>query len=351
MEKLERISFLDATKEDEATISNKRKTFGLYPYLIILLLLITVSVGILFTNEEISKIVIEKNNLVNRIDSIQNTNRIITKKIDDMNTKKKNLNHQINSKNEIIKKLKGKVDDVKKKKNHYEEMLNEFETQLIKYKKQINDLKESIISLKKEAILITKKHAEYLVESKDSDEATRILETEKDFKFIFLLTGANTLALCYSSEVNGFDIHLFHKKCDDISPSLIIYETQHRERIGGYAELLWTGEEGEFDSNAILFNLESKKVFSIEDFEKKSKILIPNQNLFPSFGAFQDKYDLFIYQNNKDFDKDYDDKEYMFTTQIRGHSDFPVCFKGDEKDTLSQFKDFGILAVEVFQIK
>ena len=350
MEKLERISFLDATKEDEATISNKRKAFGLYPYLIILLLIITVSIGVLFTNQEISKIVIEKNNLVHRIDTIQNTNRIITKEIDDMNTKKNNLNQQINSKNEIIKKLKKHLDDVKKQINQYDEIIDEFGTQLINHKKQIKDLKESIISLKEEANRITQRHANYLIESKDIDESTQILETEKDFKFIFQLTGANTIALCYSSEVNGFDINLFHKKCDDVSPSLIIYETQHRERIGGYTELLWTGEEGEFDSNAILFNLESQKAFPIEDFEKKRKILIPNQNLFPSFGAFHDKYDLFIYQNNKDFEHD-DDNEDMFTTQIRGHSDFPVCFEGDKNDTLSQLKDFGILAVEIFQIK
>ena len=136
MEKLERISFLDATKEDEATISNKRKAFGLYPYLIILLLIITVSIGVLFTNQEISKIVIEKNNLDNRIDSIQNTNRIITKEIDDMNTKKNNLNQQINSKNEIIKKLKKNLDDIKKQINQYDEIIDEFGTQLINHKKQ-----------------------------------------------------------------------------------------------------------------------------------------------------------------------------------------------------------------------
>ena len=78
MEKFERLSFIEATKADEEHMLNKRKTFGLYPYLILLLLIMTVGVGILFTNQDISKKIIEKNSLINRIDLIQNTNNVIS---------------------------------------------------------------------------------------------------------------------------------------------------------------------------------------------------------------------------------------------------------------------------------
>lgn len=347
MEKFERLSFIEATKADEEHMLNKRKTFGLYPYLILLLLIMTVGVGILFTNQDISKKIIEKNSLINRIDLIQNTNNVISKEIEDTTSRKEKLFSQLSEKKTKIDNLKLKLKDTTLSNELIGNDLSSYSDRISTHKVTLQAMKESIPNYQEEFKRLSQLHQNYITESKASDIPTHIIDTKEDFSFLLELTGANRLSLCYSSDKDGFNIDIFHKMCDSVSPSLVLYETSYRERIGAYTELQWNGEDGEYDDNAMLFNLERKTIYNTDDIDKKGKNVLPNRNLFPSFGAKNDKYDLFVYELNEDFSEDHPDKDPF----IKGHSDYPVCFEKNDKAPLTKMKDFSILYIEVYQVK
>lgn len=347
MEKFERLSFIEATKADEEHMLNKRKTFGLYPYLILLLLIMTVGVGILFTNQDISKKIIEKNNLINRIDLIQNTNNVITKEIEDTTARKEKLSSQLTQKKTKIDNLKLKLKDTTLSNELIENDISSYSERISTHKMTLQAMKESIPNYQDEFKRLSQLHQNYITESKASDIPTHIIDTKEDFSFLLEVTGANRLSLCYSSEKDSFSTETFHKLCDSVTPSLVLYETTYRERIGAYTELLWNGEDGEHDDNVMLFNLESKTIYNTDDIEKKGKNVIPNRNLFPSFGAKNDKYDLFVYKIHEDFNDDHPDSDPF----IKGHSDYPVCFEANDKAPLTKMKDFSIKYIEVYQVK
>ena len=73
----------------------------------------------------------------------------------------------------------------------------------------------------------------------------------------------------YQATVDGGESNVFHKKCDNIKNTLILYESKGNRRFGGFASENWAPIKNEYeqkdDKNCFLFSIDKKIIFKIED--------------------------------------------------------------------------------------
>ena len=73
------------------------------------------------------------------------------------------------------------------------------------------------------------------------------------------IKGINKL---YQATIDGGDPEIFHKKCDNIKNTLILYKSEGKRRFGGFASLCWMTKGGPIiDKNCFLFSLDKKKIY------------------------------------------------------------------------------------------
>ena len=66
----------------------------------------------------------------------------------------------------------------------------------------------------------------------------------------------------YQATKDGGDSETFHKLCDGISNTLVLYKSAGNRRFGGFASLCWNSESGPIsDKNCFLFSLDKKKIY------------------------------------------------------------------------------------------
>ena len=66
----------------------------------------------------------------------------------------------------------------------------------------------------------------------------------------------------YQATVDGGDSDIFHKKCDFIPNTLVLYKTKGNRRFGGFASQSWnTGFDFLPDKKCFLFSLDKKKIY------------------------------------------------------------------------------------------
>ena len=142
----------------------------------------------------------------------------------------------------------------------------------------------------------------------------------------------------YQATKDGDDSETFHKLCDGISNTLVLYKSAGNRRFGGFTSQCWKSEGGLIeDKNCFLFSLEEKKIY----YPKKDYFRISNYSFDgPSFA----KNGLYIIRIAKFA---FGDKK-LRTNEI-GHKDI---FNGDE-NALSECGKLGGVyykEYEVFQI-
>ena len=77
--------------------------------------------------------------------------------------------------------------------------------------------------------------------------------------------------LIYSSENEDDKASTFHKKCDNIAPTLTLIETKEGFRYGGFTTHCWESTEQSIfkkDKNAFIFSLDTEKKYDVTDEEK-----------------------------------------------------------------------------------
>ncbi len=115
--------------------------------------------------------------------------------------------------------------------------------------------------------------------------------------------------ICYSSLKDTINGSIFHKQCDDISPTLTLYQNSHNHIFGGLVHIRWNGVDGDQDNYSYLINISRKKVYNI----KRNKTAINSNGKFlPSFGegdiiAFGDFN--YVSKTLKSYESDTDDYE------------------------------------------
>ena len=68
----------------------------------------------------------------------------------------------------------------------------------------------------------------------------------------------------YQATKDGGDSETFHKLCDGISNTLVLYKSAGNRRFGGFASLCWNSESVPIsDNNCFLFSLDKNKIYNI----------------------------------------------------------------------------------------
>ena len=68
----------------------------------------------------------------------------------------------------------------------------------------------------------------------------------------------------YQASKDGGDPDTFHKFCDGISNTLVLYKSAENRRFGVFTSKYWKNEGGGIsDSNCFLFSLDKKKIYHI----------------------------------------------------------------------------------------
>ena len=66
----------------------------------------------------------------------------------------------------------------------------------------------------------------------------------------------------YQATKDGGEPGIFHKLCDGIPNTLVLYKSAGNRRFGGFASQCWkTGDETISDKNCFLFSLDKKKIY------------------------------------------------------------------------------------------
>ena len=80
-----------------------------------------------------------------------------------------------------------------------------------------------------------------------------------------------TTKLIFSSDKEDDKASSFHKKCDNIAPTLTLIETKEGFRYGGFTTQSWESTETSIfkkDKNAFIFSLDAEKKYEITNEEK-----------------------------------------------------------------------------------
>ena len=143
----------------------------------------------------------------------------------------------------------------------------------------------------------------------------------------------------YQATKDGGDSKTFHKLCDGISNTLVLYKSAGNRRFGGFASECWkTGIERIADKNCFLFSLDKKKIYYSKN---KYLALVTNSYDGPSFTDYKGTFIIEIFKNAL--------KDKKLRTNEKKHKDI---FCGDE-NALSEDGNYkGVYAkeYEVFQI-
>ena len=77
----------------------------------------------------------------------------------------------------------------------------------------------------------------------------------------------------YQATKDGGDPITFHKLCDGISNTLVLYQSEGDRRFGGFTSQCWKSEGGLVsDKNCFLFSLDKKKIYYSNEFRISNKL-------------------------------------------------------------------------------
>ncbi len=143
----------------------------------------------------------------------------------------------------------------------------------------------------------------------------------------------------YQATKDGGDSETFHKLCDGISNTLVLYKSAGNRRFGGFASQWWKTGDGTIpDKNCFLFSLDKKKIY----YSKNNDLqIVINACDGPSFVDCNSIYIIEIDGNAL--------KEKGLKTKEKKFKDI---FAGDENALSEDGKFEGVYAkeYEVFQI-
>ena len=169
---------------------------------------------------------------------------------------------------------------------------------------KLNYLEETINKMKIQTNLTEKKIFNKSINSsimKDDEFDMIKLEIEKTMN-----NKIKSLNKLYQATVDGFNNTNFHKKCDNISNTLILYKSVGNRRFGGFTSQPWCLQGGNIlDKKCFLFSLDRKKIYSSKN--NKYYYLACYESNGPSFeinGLYLIKinnYSINTDENNEDY--------------------------------------------------
>ena len=136
--------------------------------------------------------------------------------------------------------------------------------------------------------------------------------------------------LIYKLTKDGDSVDVFHKLCDNISPTLVLVETPEKRKFGGYTTCVWSSTKGgKKDGKTFLFSFDEKKMYNKKEESKNERDIYCRKDAGPIFGG----NDLYFYQTLK-----------------KGYSLAPYYFLYKNDLAKNTNDDFDIAEVEIFKI-
>ena len=176
----------------------------------------------------------------------------ICSKISDLFEENKNLKHEINNLKEENKVIKAEDIKIKNKINNLEQIINELRNEINKIKeKNINSTTEG-----NENLILQEKINSIIIENQNELDMVKLpIEKTMNKKI-------KEIKKLYQATKDGGEPSIFHKICDNIPNTLILYKSADNRRFGGYASECWK-ESKDFieDKNSFLFSLDKKKIY------------------------------------------------------------------------------------------
>ena len=192
----------------------------------------------------------QNKNLYAKINIIENENKNLREKIEQMNNKINEFNsknqYYYSSNNNILSNMSQNIENLK--------AINEkliYENNL--FKKQINQINN-------EKIIYDDSNVGHV-------EGT-ILKNNEEIEFLSKKIGENSdkviFNLIYKATENSDKAQVFHERCDQAKNTLVLIETSENRRFGGFTTCDWSGNQIEKnDENAFVFSLDKMKIYDI----------------------------------------------------------------------------------------
>ena len=192
----------------------------------------------------------QNKNLFTKLNMIENENKNLKEKIEQMNNKINEFNsknqYYYSSNNNILSNMSQNIENLK--------AINEkliYENNL--FKKQINQINN-------EKIIYDDSNVGHV-------EGT-ILKNNEEIEFLSKKIGENSdkviFNLIYKATENSDKAQAFHERCDQAKNTLVLIETSENRRFGGFTTCDWSGNQIEKnDENAFIFSLDKMKIYDI----------------------------------------------------------------------------------------
>ena len=151
--------------------------------------------------------------------------------------------------------------------------LNDFDKQsdLIRYEIKIQEHNDDF------AFISPKSLEEKKCDPKEILDNSKILNHIKEFTFLVKKINRNisytslqffNMKLIYRATDDGDTADAFHKKCDNLSPLLILIKTTKHRRFGGFTQATFESSEkpkGKLDGSAFIFSLDKLKSYDVQE--------------------------------------------------------------------------------------
>ena len=214
----------------------------------------------------------EINKLKEEILNLKNKNEENKKICDDIQDLKKEINN-MKDLYEKNKKLEDEINTLKKEIKKNENKIN-FEQENKNIKLDIDKLYNYIEPMK--SIVFGIYNKTYLMIGTDYD----FLKNEIERKTKKIMKGIVKL---YQATLDGGDCSIFHKKCDNVSNTLVLICSNSGRRFGGFTTETWdiSGQYKD-DRKSFLFSLDKRKIYS---FKCNGKAIYCHKDFGPTFGS------------------------------------------------------------------
>ena len=147
--------------------------------------------------------------------------------------------------------------------------------------------------------------------------------------------------LLYRATKDGFASEVFHKKCDEIKPTLTIIKSHNSKVFGGYSDQSWTSTSNYKTSNNLwIFSLDAKEKYKLKN-ENAHQGVYCNASYGPTFGG---GHDIYVCNNSNNTNSCYSNYGYSYETKGMTYSSTQA------QSHLAGSYNFKTEEVEVFQL-
>ena len=191
-------------------------------------------------------------NLENNYKNIIDNNKIMKEEIKTIKEENMNIKKENNNIKEEIKTIKEENMNIKQENKTIKERLNNIENKLNSLDKEIipnkinNNINDKILKVSIDSRIMERDEFDMIYPEIKKRMNKEIKEIKK----------------LYQATVDGGESSIFHKKCDGVPNTLVLYKSAGNRRFGGFTSLCWQSKGINFlDKNCFLFSLDKKKIY------------------------------------------------------------------------------------------